>query len=285
MKISTYGLRITVTLGLLQSILFAGLVGFWPFYENTTDFSGNGNGAINFSVTPAPDRFGNENYAYLFNGIDDYIEIADSPSLDITGELSIEAWIYIDRTTDLNRLTVLSKPLYDSGVDPYPVYALTSNDSATTWEFSLGEYSFEFGSVQPETWQHIAVTFNYGLQTVNGYQDGELVYTNPEILTDLGVSEQSLLIGANIQHGDVFPGVIDDIRLFDSALSSSQIDSLYNIPFGINQITTPESALAIGDVYITYPETSMVEIWNYGLGLDTLTVASVDFSSTIFSTD
>ncbi|MEY4865827.1 MAG: hypothetical protein RLY64_81, partial [Bacteroidota bacterium] len=68
-----------------------GLVGWWPFNGNANDESGNGNhGTVN-GATLAADRFGNSGKAYLFDGVDDYIQSNNN----LTGQssLSINVWV------------------------------------------------------------------------------------------------------------------------------------------------------------------------------------------------
>ena len=67
-----------------------GLVGYWPFNGNANDESGNGNhGTVN-GATLTTDRNGNANAAYSFDGISNFIEVINSPSINITGsQLSI----------------------------------------------------------------------------------------------------------------------------------------------------------------------------------------------------
>ncbi|MDL5051365.1 hypothetical protein QQ054_35770 [Oscillatoria amoena NRMC-F 0135] len=67
-----------------------GLVGYYPFTGNAGDSSGTGNhGTTKNGVSLTADRFGNPNSAYLFDGSNDYIEIADHNSLDLTDSFSI----------------------------------------------------------------------------------------------------------------------------------------------------------------------------------------------------
>jgi hypothetical protein len=60
-----------------------GLVGWWPFNGNANDESGNGNNGTVNGATLTADRFGNLNKAYSFDGVDNYIHVLNTPSLDI----------------------------------------------------------------------------------------------------------------------------------------------------------------------------------------------------------
>ena len=75
-----------------QVNLNSGLVAYYPFNGNADDASGNGNNAIFNNATLTTDRFGVPNSAYYFNGIDNYMQIANSLSL-VPQELSLCAII------------------------------------------------------------------------------------------------------------------------------------------------------------------------------------------------
>ena len=59
-----------------------GLVGWWPFDGDANDYSGNGNNGIVHGATLTTDRFGNARSAYDFDGLDDWIEVPNSNSLN-----------------------------------------------------------------------------------------------------------------------------------------------------------------------------------------------------------
>ena len=52
-----------------------GLVGYWPFNGNANDESGNGNNGIVNGASLTPDRIGNPNSAYSFNGVNNWIKM------------------------------------------------------------------------------------------------------------------------------------------------------------------------------------------------------------------
>jgi hypothetical protein len=93
----------------------AGLTASFPFNGNANDESGNGNNGVVYGAALTADRFGNANSAYAFDGINDYMRIADSQSLNITGDLTISAWI---RTGTTGRI-VFSNMLETSPHDGY----------------------------------------------------------------------------------------------------------------------------------------------------------------------
>ena len=71
-----------------------GLVGWWGFNGNAQDGSGNGNhGTVN-GATLTTDRFGNQNGAYDFDGVNDYVDLGDmSAYIDNLGQFTLSYWV------------------------------------------------------------------------------------------------------------------------------------------------------------------------------------------------
>ena len=72
----------------------AGLVAYYTFSGNANDESGNGNDGIVTGAVLTTGRKGDAGGAYSYNGIGDYISVADDPTLDLTDGLTISVWIY-----------------------------------------------------------------------------------------------------------------------------------------------------------------------------------------------
>ena len=284
MRTSIYLVRSFILLALLNSFLFASIIGFWPFYGNISDLSGNGNDGLNFGASLSSDRFDNPDYAYSFNGTSDYIEYADTPSLDLTGAVSIEAWVYLDSTASNTNHTILLKAESNSNIVIPTTYSLGSSGTSS-YRFCVGGQEILFGEIMFNEWTHIAVTFSHELQRARCFVNGEMIVDYPALLYDIQTSDYPLLVGADAEHDKNWHGVIDDIRLFDRMISESEVDSLYNLPFGPNLVTIPESVILLGEVYVGYPETTYVEISNYGLGFDPLDITNLEFSHGMFETD
>jgi gliding motility-associated-like protein len=70
-----------------------GLIAYYPFNGNANDASGNGNNPVFNNASLATDVYGNPNSAYYFNGIDNYMEIPNSASLNMGTTISICAWV------------------------------------------------------------------------------------------------------------------------------------------------------------------------------------------------
>ena len=74
-----------------------GLVAFYPFNGNADDESGNGHHGTVSDATLVPDRFGNLDSAYYFDGVDDYISIENNEDFQPgLGDYSVSVWVKFD---------------------------------------------------------------------------------------------------------------------------------------------------------------------------------------------
>ena len=82
----------------------ADLVGYWPLDGDGLDASPNeNNGTVNGTVEPAPDQWGNPEGAMSFaGGGGDRIEVGDPEELQLTGAMTIAAWVYLDSTSGIH---------------------------------------------------------------------------------------------------------------------------------------------------------------------------------------
>lgn len=203
-----------------------GLVAYYPFNGNANDASGNGyNGAVN-GATLVADRFGKANNAYSFNGISDYIAIPEFLSVDISA-VTITAWIRPNLVHDGaiyykaqqgEMMLRTSSGAYDLGV----------NLAEGGWFWTSG------GSVSTKRFQHIAAIYNRG-KWIEIWIDGVFA-------SRMNISDQNLTGGVlsssigsyNQSSAGVFNGTIDEVAVYNRALSESEIKALCkDIPHGL----------------------------------------------------
>jgi hypothetical protein len=207
------------------------LIAYYPFNGNANDESGNENhGTVN-GATLTTDRDGNTDSAYSFDGVDNYISVPHSSSLDITGnEITISMWLYNDNPDTGNTWKGISKGGYDVGngyellFTNYP----TSNGK-TSLNIGGGGYFTSSFNTYSNQWIMLTGTFNNGVGKV--YINGvEQSYTT-QGSTSLASSSSDLYIGtrnpANNYDGFV-KGKIDELRIYNKALSDTDVLNLYN---------------------------------------------------------
>jgi len=202
-----------------------GLVAYYPFNSNTNDESGSGNNSQPMnSPSLTSDRFGQANRAYRFDGINDYMIVPNSPSL-LSSYISLCAWVYTDETGSDNRV-IVSK-YSDNPVGGYSFYMYNGRPE---FEARFGEWNFYgFDPNAPVltngVWHFVVAT--YDGNSLRTYSDGIQISQTAKagaIVTsqiDLAISKNSAY------EGYFFYGILDDIRIYNRALSQSEIQALY----------------------------------------------------------
>ena len=207
-----------------------GLVASWHFDEGagTTayDSSGNDNDGTIYGATWADGKF---KKALNFDGSDDYVTIPHDASFDVD-KVTITAWFKAD-ALGYNWRKIVCHPYYDDQwSDPYSVYALgIDNANKILGEISIGTSNVKVGGSVLNTglWYFAAMTF-----------DGEFlkIYLN-------SVEEDSLSVSGSLNHRstkvhiakaydaantELFDGIIDEVCIFNRALTQEEISDLYN---------------------------------------------------------
>ena len=222
-----------------------GLVGYWPFNGNANDESGNGNNGTVNGATLSADRNGVANSAYSFDGVSSYISIKKNENLNIKSHISFSIWFNI-KGWDKNWpdwAALLSKSTNPS----YCNYRISIHKDFVSFIYGGKEYSIKYDPsiIKMNMWNHIVVTMN-GL--VN-------IYINDERLTN-DATNNVMYEGENMdlefgrdQPGatDYFNGQIDDIAIYNRALSQQEITALYS--------GTPTTGLASTKVFVDAPAT------------------------------
>jgi hypothetical protein len=206
-----------------------GLVGWWTFDEGSgniaADSSGNGNdGTLNGPVEWTTE--GKIGGAMKFTGPYNYIQIQDSPSLDMTDEITIAAWINPSWTGN-NRILQKSS----GGGDNQYRLLKEWGDNMVFHLPGLSPDRLEFEGLPPiGEWTHLAATYDGSSMKV--YYDG-VVVGEMESSGQMGVSDGTLCIGTKHEiapAGDEFNGMLDDVRIYNRALSVSEIKQLGGDP-------------------------------------------------------
>ena len=205
-----------------------GLVGWWPFNGNANDESGNGNnGTVNGSILIA-DRNGISNSAYLFDGINDWINIpsGNSTSLNITSNYTVTFWFKTTQGTNagligfgdnLNSNNGGYLIAIGNGPVNNPFGKLTSMISAN-WYTGVNQ-------VIDNNWHFASVILNQNTLTFMIDNVIDAVFTNVSPPTSFNGLRA---IGArNNGLTGFFNGNIDDIGTWNRALTQQEITNLY----------------------------------------------------------
>lgn len=190
------------------------------------DASGNGNsGAAQNGVSWGPGRYGT---GLAFDGQDDYVTIANSPSIDLSGlDLTIEAWVNV--ATGAPSGVLLAKP-WVAGQSSYPFYqyALAYDGGTQQFVFSYGTTTFglrSFPIAVPTTgWHHVAFTADSATSFVRGYVDGAQ-QLSVQVPFPLEARGTPLLLGVDGALASPFQGSLDDVRIYAVALTAAEVQA------------------------------------------------------------
>lgn len=167
-----------------------------------------------------------------FNGTNQYIDITSSTPIEISGNMSILAWIYL---TNASAVRSIVGKTNGAQAAPYDYYIQTSRipmfyrGNGTTSAFQAASKAISLN-----TWTHVAVTQLYtdaaGGRPVSHYLNGALDNTgavsNNSILT--GDAGTSLRIGSRNDAAIFMSGNIANVQIYNRELSASEINQMYN---------------------------------------------------------
>jgi hypothetical protein len=185
------------------------------------DLSGYNNNGTIYGATRVQEGFGK---ALSFDGVDDYVMIGNAPSLNYfdTG-LTVMAWGMQTRYTGRDDSWLLDKD--------YTGYRIWGRDLLTFWVRTPTQPWISTGNTPPELnrWYHVVgVVDNVNLK-VYLYIDGKLNATAslPEKYNFDNV-ELPLMLGRHNTASRFWPGLIDEVLIYNRALSESEIKAIYN---------------------------------------------------------
>jgi Concanavalin A-like lectin/glucanases superfamily len=220
-----------------------GLVAAYNFDEGAgtiaADLSGNGNTASlsGAAWTPAGKNAG----AISFDGTDDSLSIADAPTLDLTAGMTLSAWVR--PTGGSTYRTVLFKER--TGGLAYALYAQTGGNgpSGHAWIGGAEPRARATSQIAGSTWTHLAATYDGA--DIRLYVGGVLAVSAPAT-GPIGTSTGPLRIGGNGVVSEWFGGQIDDVRVYDRALTPEEIEADRDTPVGLADTTPPGTSIDSG---------------------------------------
>ncbi len=225
-----------------------GLVGWWPFTGNAADSSGKANHGTVTNAQLTTDRRGFEKSAYDFDGNGDYINVLDNPTLRCR-QVTMAAWVYQRNTNPAQENQVIYKGKFaDATSEAYSLNMRleTSVKINSGCQSGQGWQNLSFDrQVALNTWTHLCATFDG--DSIHAYINGVQVKSSAvsgKIDSCIGAD---LRFGYNhniYQSGNAFLGKIDDIGIWNRALSAAEVKVLYTevpIPSGMELVATPGS--------------------------------------------
>ena len=222
------------------------LVAYYPFTGNANDESGNENHGVNNGATLITDRKGNLEQAYSFDGINDFIEVDNGISMP-SNSVSLSAWIKADRYAPYN---TIAGNIWDNGSSEsgYGLSLMSGNivtfACATTATYSL--WSGPSATINDAEWSHIVGVFDG--TNAHIYLNGVLVESKETtgIINYNFPNNFRIGIYKDSDEAYYYSGAIDEVRVYNKALSSDEVAEVYNM------ISTDTEVIPLTNVSI-YP--------------------------------
>lgn len=209
-------------------------VAHWTFDDGsgtvTVDAAGNSNGTVFGAVWVA----GVAGSALDFNGTTSHVVIDNT--LDITGtQITLAAWIQPRDGGTANGSRVISKRTDAGGSD---VWAMATSQNRVHFRLD-GEDMSSSHVFAPNEWLHVAMIYN-GVDKLI-YVNGVLDASTPQAKSDpIDTSARPVHLGMREGEGRHFNGLIDEVRIYNRALTSTEVSALFN---GTTQKPAPPTGL------------------------------------------
>jgi hypothetical protein len=198
-----------------------GIAGWWPFNGNANDESGNGNNGTVNGATLTTDRLGNVNKAYSFDGVNNKIEVPNSTILNfgVNPTFSINFWINKNTATAGG---IISKAIPLNGF------------SWVGFNFVFDDFQIGYPCLSniintgTNSWNCLTFTIQNGL--IKGFLNGVLInqFTCNQIVSNSISNTNNLYFGVDRDGNNYYNGLIDDIGIWNRALTQQEITDLYN---------------------------------------------------------
>ena len=197
-----------------------GLVAAYGFNQGSgtavTDSSGTGNnGSTSGTTWNASGRFGP---ALSFSGTNASVTIPDSNSLDLAGGMTLEAWVNPTTSSGSWRTVVMKES--PAGLN-YALYSAETSNRPSAHVFTTSELDTRGTSALPlNTWSHLAGTYDGA--TLRLYVNGSQV-ASKAVTGGIATTNGALRIGGNAIWSEWFKGLIDEVRVYNRALSAAEV--------------------------------------------------------------
>jgi gliding motility-associated-like protein len=231
-----------------QVNLSNGLMAYYPFNGSANDVSGNNNNGVVNGATLATGQLGIPNTAYQFNGFSDFIQVANSSTLNFPNDsFTIYALVkpqgFYSGACHGNEIIGKGSDFQVGWYtlrfsDAYSSSFLNCSSPVNMLQQSFSSQRYNMNITGPVVPPYILLNNWYCVtaisdgNTLKTYVDDSLILTQ-NITGTLGINANDLFIGRNnsLSFPYWFNGVMDEIRIYNRALNIQEIDSLCNISY------------------------------------------------------
>ena len=258
-----------------------------PLDTDTNDYSGTFNNGTNHGATTTTGKLSS---AYQFDGTGNtYIEVPHSNSLNMTGAVTVSAWIKADSwQIEKHQGTIVGNDTWSDRTYGYVLRAGANgvlSFAVSTAGTSLWREATSSAFMTTGNWYHVVGVFN-GSDTVSVYINGIQKGTSTVQAGPMSPSYMDLLIGkapyGSDGNGRAFTGAIDEVQIWNKALSGEEISTLYNSDTGTSLSASQTFAAGDGDTS-PYQITNCQQLQNMNLhvGANYILNNDIDCSATV----
>jgi hypothetical protein len=219
----------------------SGLVGWWPFSGNAIDSSGNGNNGTVNGATLTADRNGVANRAYSFDGVDDNINISPT-SIGNRDSFTISLWFNPTTINPVNCCGSQGRVIMDrlpTSTNLISLY-ISESDSTIFWQTQFDNSNIQNRvtnfKIYNNSWYNILITRDKSNLMFDLYINGLFIDQFIDINDPL--SQPGFLFGKHGGNHSFFDGKIDDIGIWNRALTPCEIQNLYRAQVGTTSTIT-----------------------------------------------
>ncbi len=169
-----------------------------------------------YDIVNAPLQFANSNFG-MFVGMG-YVTAPSNSSLEITASVSVDMWVKVN-TTGVNYCLMNKRNMY--------ALRILSTNVVRFQTYNSGAYRNldTTATLTAGVWHHIAATYTSG--TTKIYINGALSVSSASFSGAITSSTNALEIGREYDNTELFDGYIDDVKIYNTALTASQVLSNY----------------------------------------------------------
>ena len=222
--------------------------------------------------------------ALEFDGSDDQVLVGDH---DLLSAISISAWINWDVVTTNDG--IVSKRTATEVLGNWSLRLDSSGTGLLEWMVCTGDDAsqkfYSTSAISTGAWTHLVLTFDETTNTAKFYINGTLDNTTTTFTNDLEDTAEPIVIGWAGQLSQFFDGRIDDVRIYDYALSQSEVTSLASpavTECDVVLLVVPDAAsLGAQDL----ARKALIETWDYTVSPISANDSQANFDAAVATSD